>query len=224
MGSTEPESQGVQERAGSHFAIPGEVNMGGIGHKNISNHEEITRNVDRDSGLAYHVHAMSGMAVDRVSDGQMVGESLNADPMVLKIDAKVQSGQSVLNSKARPVPVCFSEENPPSGSFATRGEVFIVGQNGVQDLDPAEVKRRAETLAAKRSLETNFIVILVFIAASVVLLIPSKMWQTYFCVVHTSVQKTLLPILSTMANFGTIRSVGKQLWESVFKTRNENED
>ena len=128
------------------------------------------------------------------------------------------------NSKARHVPVCFSEQNPPPGSFATRSEVFIIGQNGVLDLDPAEVKRRAETLAAKRSLETNFIVILVFIAASVVLLIPSKMWQTYFCVVHTSVQKTLLPILSTMANFGTIRSVGKQLWESVFKTRNENED
>ena len=76
-------------------------------------------------------------------------------------------------------------------------------------------KLEAERLAAMRSLKTNLILILFFFTTNLFLLIPSKNWQLFFGVSNTSFQKTLVPIATTMANFGTIRSVCSQYWSNV---------
>ena len=78
-------------------------------------------------------------------------------------------------------------------------------------------KIAAEKISATRSLKTNFILILMFFLSNLFLLLPSKMWQTYFCLLETSTYKSLLPIVTTIANFGTVRSVGFQLWKIIFK-------
>ena len=77
-------------------------------------------------------------------------------------------------------------------------------------------KLEAERLAAMRSLKTNLILILFFFTTNLFLLIPSKNWQLFFGVSNTSFQKTLVPIATTMANFGTIRSVCSQYWRLAF--------
>jgi len=177
--------------------------------------KEIIRRTVGNSELPDDVQQQpSGVALDSPNNRQVTVKDL---ARVLRLPGEVQ-GFERCEGRSNPVWFRGNEDRPhqiSSGSQTTGSEIFVIDENGAPDLDPAEVKRRAEKLAAKRSLETNFVVILFFFAANIVLLIPSKIWQTYFCVVDTSVQKALLPILSTMANFGTIRSVGKQLWESV---------
>jgi hypothetical protein len=79
-------------------------------------------------------------------------------------------------------------------------------------------RQEAERVSAMRSLKTNLIMILLVFMSNFVLLIPSKVWQTYFCIVDTSIQKALLPIITTMANFGTVRSVARQFWKAIYKT------
>ena len=70
-----------------------------------------------------------------------------------------------------------------------------------------------EKTSAIRSLETNLLLIGVVIMMSVLFLVPSPTWQFFFTAANESLQKGLLPTLSTMANFGTIRSVALQYWE-----------
>ena len=70
-----------------------------------------------------------------------------------------------------------------------------------------------EKTSAIRSLETNLLLIGVVIMMSVLYLVPSPTWQVFFTAANESLQKGLLPTLSTMANFGTIRSVALQYWE-----------
>jgi hypothetical protein len=79
-------------------------------------------------------------------------------------------------------------------------------------------RQEAERVSAMRSLKTNLILILLVFMSNFVLLIPSKAWQTYFCIVDTSIQKALLPIITTMANFGTVRSVASKFWKAIYKT------
>jgi hypothetical protein len=82
------------------------------------------------------------------------------------------------------------------------------------------VKRQeAERMSALRSLKTNLIMILLVGLSMMFLLIPSKTWQAYFCIVDTSFQKGFLPVVTTMANFGTVRTVATQLWKTVVETK-----
>ncbi len=82
------------------------------------------------------------------------------------------------------------------------------------------VKRQeAEQMSALRSLKTNLIMILLVGLSMMFLLIPSKTWQAYFCIVDTSFQKGFLPVVTTMANFGTVRTVATQLWKTVVETK-----
>jgi len=80
-------------------------------------------------------------------------------------------------------------------------------------------KNEAEKASAIRSLKTNFLLILMFSLSNLILFLPSKVWQTYFSLLETSIYKYLLPIFTTIANFGTIRSVGLQLWKILFKNK-----
>ena len=80
-------------------------------------------------------------------------------------------------------------------------------------MDERSSRHLAEKNSAIKSLETNLILILVFCLSNLFFLIPSKMLQTYFCVVATSVLRALLPIVTTMTNFGTIRLVAIQFWD-----------
>jgi hypothetical protein len=82
------------------------------------------------------------------------------------------------------------------------------------------VKRQeAERMSALRSLKTNLIMILLVGLSMMFLLIPSKTWQAYFCIVDTSFQKGFLPVVTTMANFGTVRTVATQLWKTFVETK-----
>ena len=112
----------------------------------------------------------------------------------------------------------FSKEIISSHSKELDGSSNTSSDEGNREREhPKESRRLAEKQSAIRSLETNLMLILLFVLATFFYLIPSKVWQTYFCVVETSLQKALLPLITTMTNFGTVRSVSIQFWKSIFK-------
>ena len=74
-----------------------------------------------------------------------------------------------------------------------------------------EVLQARQLSAAKRSLETNLLIIIVFaFVYAIVILLPRR---EIFCLFVMSLMKGMMPVLTTIANFGTIQSVIFQYWE-----------
>jgi len=78
-----------------------------------------------------------------------------------------------------------------------------------------EEKQLAQIDSAKRSLVTNLICMSVlFVASALVAFLPAHI-SRYFAVVVFTCVKGLMPILSTVANFGTVQSVYLQYKEYI---------
>ena len=98
----------------------------------------------------------------------------------------------------------------------TSSEINISECEGIilEDMNIEKIMQlNKEKTSAIRSLETNLLLIGLVIMMSVLFLVPSPTWQFFFIAANGSLQKGLLPTLSTMANFGTIRSVALQYWK-----------
>jgi len=76
-----------------------------------------------------------------------------------------------------------------------------------------EEKRLAQVASAKRSLVTNFICISVFIVGSTLMFLLPVGISNYLGVFFLTLVKGLMPVLSTVANFGTVQSVFLQYKE-----------
>ena len=74
-----------------------------------------------------------------------------------------------------------------------------------------------ERQAAVRALSTNFCIVFLFCLPNMFMLINSP-WAKYLCTLNMSVHKGLMPILTTIANFGTVRDVSSEYW-NVFKEK-----
>jgi hypothetical protein len=82
-----------------------------------------------------------------------------------------------------------------------------------------EEKRLSQIQSAKRSLVTNLICMFVFtIGITVDIMMPVEI-RTYFCVIFFTLVKGFMPVLSTVANFGTIQSVCWQYKEHFCQLR-----
>jgi len=76
-----------------------------------------------------------------------------------------------------------------------------------------EEKLKAQILCAKRSLITNLFCCLLFVFGhAMVVLLPTDV-RIYISVIIFTTVKGAMPILTTIANFGTVQSVVSQYWE-----------
>ena len=74
------------------------------------------------------------------------------------------------------------------------------------------LKNTQELSASVKSIQTNFLVILLGITASFFIKNLSLDYQSVFNLASNSVQKTLLPIATTLVNFSVVRTVGFKFW------------
>ena len=80
----------------------------------------------------------------------------------------------------------------------------------------AEDKRRdAEIASSLRSLKTNAVLSLVLIAAFLFLAFPMSDWRTFYTLLVFSEMKGLMPIMTTVANFGTVQSILSEFWRDL---------
>ena len=75
--------------------------------------------------------------------------------------------------------------------------------------------QQEQILAAERSLNTNLVLGLLFCITFTVFLFVSKNLRVYLTVIVFSVMKAALPLLTTLANFGTVQSVSSQYWNYI---------
>ena len=71
-------------------------------------------------------------------------------------------------------------------------------------------KIRKEKESAIRSIKTNLVLICILFVVFVLFLFPPKNWQFFLTALNESVQKSILPILTTTANFLPIQSIISQ--------------
>lgn len=79
-----------------------------------------------------------------------------------------------------------------------------------------EKRDEDERLSAMRSLKTNLILTFLQFFSFMLVLIPSASDRIYIIAFETSVQKGLLPLITTLTNFSTIRLVSLKLWRKFF--------
>jgi hypothetical protein len=70
-----------------------------------------------------------------------------------------------------------------------------------------EEKRTAQILSAKRSLTTNLSCVSIFIVGHIIIVLLPKSIRSYFSVIVFTFVKGAMPILTTIANFGTVQFI-----------------
>ena len=85
----------------------------------------------------------------------------------------------------------------------------------ILEMQQEQKKCQAQILAAERSLNTNLVLGLLFCITFTVFLFVSKNLRVYLTVIVFSVMKAALPLLTTLANFGTVQSVASQYWNYI---------
>ena len=73
-------------------------------------------------------------------------------------------------------------------------------------------KRLAQIMAAERCIKTNIILGMLLVLIFFISLVASKEARVYFSIIIFSIIKAVLPLLTTIVNFGTIQYVTKQYW------------
>ena len=84
---------------------------------------------------------------------------------------------------------------------------------GMENLNPENLeltKIQKEKESAIRSLKTNLVLIFILFFVCILFLFPPKSWQFFLTALNESVQKSTLPIFTTMANFLPIQSIISQ--------------
>ena len=71
-------------------------------------------------------------------------------------------------------------------------------------------KRLAQIFAAERCIKTNIILGILLVLIFVISLSASKEARIYFNVIIFAIIKAVLPLLTTIVNFGTIQYVAQQ--------------
>jgi hypothetical protein len=82
-----------------------------------------------------------------------------------------------------------------------------------------EEKQMAQIQSAKRSLVTNLICITAFFMNCILVFFLPVQIRAYCSVTFFTFLKGLMPVLSTVANFGTVQSVFLQYKDNFFQLR-----
>jgi hypothetical protein len=82
----------------------------------------------------------------------------------------------------------------------------------------AQRRRQAQIQAAKRSLQTNAILGLLFILAMISIMMFSRERRAFFSCLFFSIMKSSLPAFTTIANYGTVKFVISQYWQYFEKS------
>ena len=90
-----------------------------------------------------------------------------------------------------------------------------IKMQSILELQQEQKKCQAQILAAERSLHTNLVLGVLFFITFCTLMFVSKSLRVYLTVIIFSVMKAAMPLMTTLANFGTVQSVACQYWDYI---------
>ncbi len=167
----------------------------------------------------------NSLASDSIQIQTLESKTLSILTLVSKNNGKGElMHNSKENQKAQAVNNDFQNEEMTGNQEMTTNEEMTANEEMTtndqittnEDLKNVE-RHLAEKAAAIKSLKTNLILILICCLTLICVFFPSKLVQTYFFFFSSSIQRAMLPIVTTMANFGTIQSVALQFWNILVK-------
>jgi len=180
-----------------------------------SSFESASRNQPENDAFDYNkILKEAGLPYDSPSkhtSHQKTRKKTKADPVDDPTPILEATANSEINSKNRN----SDEGNGMSNSLNEPQEVECQPNSSVISGAKVHSRESAERTAAIRSLKTNFVIITIFCFSNLLYLIPSKTWAMYFCILGTSALRSLLPVATMMANFGTIRSVAANFFDMI---------
>ena len=167
------------------------------------------------------VQASSSLSQDSVSHQDKVDLQSPSIEAIVDIGPQDNNWSEILSSEANNS--LSDKKSNNSGEFETIGlpnkSLKTEGDPTPKD-SPTKVCQEAlqakQLSSAKRSLETNFFLLLAFMSVFVTLIILPK--KEVFSLIAFSTMKGAMPILTTIVNFGTIRSVMAQYKEGLKHT------
>ena len=98
---------------------------------------------------------------------------------------------------------------------------FLMEETAISEImhtDEHNARAMQEQTSALKSLQTNLVVFLVGMTAAIITYQFPDNYQEQLSLANASLQKLLFPTLTTVANFGTIRSVSKVFLAKLFLT------
>jgi hypothetical protein len=105
-----------------------------------------------------------------------------------------------------------STKNSESNKIETGNEMEM---QKILELQTEQKKCQAQILAAERSQLTNLILGTLFcITFSILMLVP-KTLRVYLTVIGISIMKAAMPLLTTLANYGTVQFIASQYWNYI---------
>ena len=97
----------------------------------------------------------------------------------------------------------------------------VMFQNVAEQANLARIE--AEQMSALRSLKTNLFLLLMFLVPLLFFFFfRSKIELAFCCSLLFSIQKGVVTVFTTIANFGTVRVIIKTYWERIFKVSMKN--
>ena len=115
-----------------------------------------------------------------------------------------------------------NQQNDQNGSASQVSE--NEQQLEVQARKEEEEKTMLQILAAERTLKTNGILGIFFAVLFYIILTASKEARVYLQVIISAIIKAALPLLTTIANFGTIQHVVKKYWNYFYPQNTSSTD
>ena len=134
--------------------------------------------------------------------GQITKNLQSIQPRVICIDSDFNnSEQGSLDSRLSSITKGLSKST--TGKNAT--------SNAKSDSTITKKQKREETErnAALRSMKTNLLMVLMFPAIGLFTLAPTMKWKLFLFIVFESLLKCIMPIFTTLSNFGPMKRVAK---------------
>ena len=86
----------------------------------------------------------------------------------------------------------------------------LVEEKDILSKQKEDEKIRAQLTAATRSMKTNLTLGVIFIVVLIIFLLVPDVWRPYFIAIVFTVMRGSMPILTAIANFGTVKFVALQ--------------
>ena len=102
-----------------------------------------------------------------------------------------------------------------SNSIATKLENPITNINSDSTTLRKKTKEESERAAALRSMKTNLLMLVLFVVYGFFSFVPTLKWKIFLFALFESMLKCMMPIVTTLSNFGPVKNVAKMYFNLI---------
>ena len=171
--------------------------------QSIENIESSIQNSDEDCGKVItdqhqlSINSISCQNIQNMKSVQTRVICIDSDFLKKKDNSLNSSHSSTTHGTSRQNSSSFNLENAKSN---TKSHGNTPKKKGKEEI---------ERIAALRSMKTNLLMLLLFLIYGLFTFVPTMKWKMFLFILFESFLKCLMPIVTTLSNFGPVKRVAK---------------